>query len=59
MCVHRQDQLRGEYEVEYQQEGRPDPSAGPEGPHEGLDNPSVDTERVHSPRGWSCFYHIF
>ena len=42
--INRRDQLRGEYEVGYQQEGRPDLSAGPEGPHECLDDPSVDTE---------------
>ena len=43
ILVYRRDQSRGEYEVWYQQEGRPDPSAGPEGPQEGLDDPSVDT----------------
>ena len=42
--INRRDQLRGEYEVRYQQEGRPDPSAGPEGAHEGLDDPSVDPD---------------
>ena len=36
---HRRDQLRGEYEVEYQQEGGPDPSAGTEGTHEGRARP--------------------
>ena len=41
--VNRRDQLSGEYEVGYQQEGRPDQSAGPEGAHEGLDDPSVHT----------------
>ena len=46
---HRQDQLRGEYEVGYQQEGRPDPSADPEGVHDGLDDPSVDPDTSTTP----------
>ena len=48
--IHRRYQPRGENEVGYQHECRADPSAGPEGAHEGQPNKSVDPDPSSFPK---------
>ena len=47
--VYRRYQPRGENEVEYQHECRADPSADPEGAHEGQPDTSVDPDTSSFP----------
>ena len=49
IVIYRQDQLRGKNEVGYQHECRADPSADPEGVHEGQPYTSVDPDTSSIP----------